>query len=287
VKKCLLRTSIICLLMSAGSLTLVGCTSDKPPVTVAAAATTTSIPAGTKLTVGQATKLSRLFFVNRDKGGADVNVQVPYGIGSSITIIGQVDWKKHVGRAEIRVVTDDGKVVDTSKVWWGNVQDPQRGFVVSSLKGLTKEMETAGRSGVNYVARPFSDKSPVDLILRYLDALSAEQPENPLLLRQDKKTGYLGAEQLELVGQGKTVTDPPTKTTVSTDIIRFGRSRYWIDTKTSELVQVAAPLAGLRSPTVYSFTNRGEKTIVFPQNAEVVDAADIPEIYAQLTSRPK
>ncbi len=275
------------MVMVATGLSLAGCTSDKPPATVSAAVTTTSVPAGAKLTVGQATKLSRLFFVNRDKGGADVNVRVPYGIGSSVTIVGQVDWKKHVGAAEIRVIKDDGTVVDTSKVWWGNVQDPQRGFVVSSLKGLTEEMKKAGRPGVNYVARPFSDKSPVDLILRYLDALSAEQPENPLLLRQDPKTGYLGTDQVELIVQGATPTDPSTTTTVSTDIIRFGRSRYWIDTKTSELVQVAAPLAGLRAPTIYAFTNRSEKTITFPQNAEVVDAGDIPEIYAQLTSRPK
>jgi hypothetical protein len=287
MKYSFVRVPTVCVVVTLAVVGLTSCTSDKKAVTAATVATTTSIPAGSKLTVGQATKLSRLFFVNRDQGGADVHIQVPYGIGSSITIVGQVDWKKHIGAAQIQVISDDGTIVDTSKVWWGNVQDPQRGFVVSSLKGLTEEMQTAGRPGVLYVARPFSEKSPVDLILRYLDALSAEQPENPLLLRQDKKTGYIGTDTVELIGQGATPTDPPTKTTVSTDVIRFGRSRYWIDTKTSELVQAAAPLAGLRSPTVYSFTNRGEKKVVLPQNAEVVDAADIPEIYAKLTSRPK
>jgi hypothetical protein len=275
MKSTFLRTFTISALILASVASLSSCTSSSPAVTPAAT-TTTSIPTGTKLTTAQATKLSRLLFVNRDLGGADVIIAVPFGLESSITIVGEVDWKTHEGRGEIKVIKNDGTLVDTSQIWWGSPQNLQQGFVVTSLKGLTEAMDKTGRKGVKYVARPLSEKSPVDIILRYLDALSADQPENPLLLRQDPKTGYIGRDTIDVAAAK-----------LETDVIRFGRSRYWVDLKTGQMAQASAPLAGLKTNTQFTLAAHGPKKISFPLKEEVVNVDEIPEIYQQLTSRPK
>ncbi len=273
-----LRTFIASGLTVFSLLALTACTgsSSAPVPSVEAAVTTTSVPDGEKLTSQQATVLSRLLFLNYDKGGADLDIAVPYGIGSSITMKGQIDWKTHIGNAVITVVLDDGTVVDTQTLYWASPADPQRGVIVTTLKGLPEALEKNGRPGVKYVARPFAEKSPVDIIVRYIDALASVQADNPLLLRQDPKTGYLGTDTVSVGGVD-----------IAADLIRYGKSRYWVDPKTKTMVQVAAPLGGLRDNTVYKLSNNGPKTIALPQNAEVVNSAEIPEIYEELTQRPK
>jgi hypothetical protein len=271
VKSSKFRRFGICALIGLTSLGVGGCSSEPSLTTTILPATSTSVPVGEKLTQAQATTLSRLLFMNYDQGGADFVADVPYGIGSSIVIEGVVDWKTHTGNGTLVVKKNDGTLVDTSEIWWGYPNDAQRGFVATSLKGLTEAMAEAGRPGVKYVARPLST-SPIDIILKYLDALSSDQAENPLLLRQDKRAGYLG---VETIPSGEA------------DVIKFGRSRYWVDLKSKRMVQASAGLAGLRTETVFTIRAAGPKTIAFPPNSEVVDAQTIPEIYAELTSALK
>lgn len=268
-----LRRFVMGALISSLSVGVIGCSSEPSLTTtiLPATSTSTSVPDGEKLTQAQATTLSRLLFMNYDQGGADFVANVPYGIGASIVIEGVVDWKMHTGSAKLFVKKADGTTADTSEIWWRNPNNVQSGFVATSLKGLTEAMAKAGRPGVKYVARPLST-SPIDIILKYLDALSSDQAENPLLLRQDKRAGYLG---VETIPSGEA------------DVIKFGRSRYWIDLKSKRMVQASAGLAGLRTDTVFTISDPGQKTIAFPPNSEVVDAGTIPEIYAELTSAPK
>ncbi len=258
-----------------------GCGSDAPTPTTALEVTTTQVPTGTPLTQAQATLLSRLLLTNYEQTGADINIAVPFGIGSSISVVGVIDWKSHLGQAEVVVTTDDGTEVDRSKIWWSRPNDSQQGFIVTSLKGLTDAMVAVGRPGVNFVARPVAAQSPIDVIVRYIDALSSDQAENPLLLRQDKRTGYLGTETIE-VKSGDGTTAP-----IKAEVIKFGKSRYWIDPSSKRMVQVSAALAGLRTDTLFYLTSPGAKVMKFPENAEVVDASSIPDIYKELTSARK
>ena len=266
-------------LMVASLAGLSACGSDNEPAPVVEV-TTTEVQKGTPLTQAQATLLSRLLFLNYQQTGSDLHIAVPFGIGSSISIVGVIDWKLHLGQAEVIVTTDNGTVADRSKIWWSRPNDAQQGFIVSSLKGLTESMAKSGRPGVNFVARPVTASSPIDVIVRYIDALSSDQAENPLLLRQDKRSGYLGTESVAVLS-----LDGDTAVKVdNAEVIRFGQSRYWIDPASRRMVQVSAALAGLRSDTVFSLTQPGAKVMKFPENAEVVDATSIPEIYKELTS---
>ncbi len=263
----------LCVLITCALLVLplVGCGDSKPG---AVSTTATSLPAGKQLTVAEATLLSRLLFLNRDLGGADVQADVPYGLQSSIKIDGIVDWKTHTGTATVRVIGKDGKEVDTSTIFWRNLYDPKIGMVATTVKGLTVEMESSGRSGVKYVARPFSQSSPLDRVLRYLDGLATKQAENPLLLRQDAKAKSLGTEE---IANGKDQ--------IKATVLSYGRSRYWVDPKTGRMIQAAAPLAGLPTDTTFRFANHEVKTVTLPGPTEVVDVSDIPDIYSKLTKR--
>jgi hypothetical protein len=263
-----IRTLIIVGLMGAS---VVGCGESKP---TAVAVTTTSVPEGTQLTTKEATLLSRVLFLNYDLGGANFHIDVPYGLQSSIKIDGIVDWKTHQGTAEVHVVGKDGKDVDTSTIYWRNLYDLKKGMVATTLKGLTDELAATGKEGVKFVARPVSQQSPLDRVLRYLDGLATNQAENPLLLRQDAKAKSLGTEE---VNSGKILVDAT--------VLRYGRSRYWADPKTGRMIQAAAPLAGLSEDTKFYFATHEAKTVTLPAVNEVVDAADIPAIYEKLTKR--
>jgi hypothetical protein len=233
----------------------------------------TTLGEGTALTVGEANTLSRLLFQNYQTGGADFVAKVPYGVRSTIEITGSMDWKNHRGQGELRVIATDGSVVDSSKLFWGDLYNPQQGYIVSTLAGLNEAMAESGRADVNYVVRPFTESSPLDRVLRYLDGLATTQAENPLLMRQDAKAKSLGAQQIEL-----------NRKQVDTTVLRYGQSVYWAD-KAGRMVQVSAPLAGLDQPTVFSFSDPRSVSVVIPPNSEVVQAADIPQIYEKLTKR--
>jgi hypothetical protein len=272
----LATTSRVVCALCIGSLA--ACGGSKAETTdgsVEAAVSTTVARVEKQLTVADATVLSRLLFNNYDKGGADVSIDVPFGLQSSIEIDAVVDWKTHQGTAEVRVVGADGALVDTSTVYWRDLYDAQKGLVATTLKGLTEAMAEQGRQGVKYVARPFSETSPLDRVLRYLDGLATVQAENPLLLRQDEKAKSLGTESLPTDGGQR----------VNSVVLRYGKSSYWADPDSGLLVQASAPLAGLQSETVFRFSKHGARVIELPAVDAVVDAADIPQIYQQLTER--
>jgi hypothetical protein len=268
------RSHVVSLTMLSAltMLSLSGCGSSKPVESAVAA--TTSVVEGKALTVAEATTLSRLLFQNYDNGGADVLIDVPYGTQSTIQIEGVVDWKSHTGRAEVKVIKLDGTLVSTSTVYWRDLYDSRKAIVATTLDGLTEAMTAKGSPGIKYVARPFSDGSPLDRVLRYLDGLATTQAENPLLIRQDAKAQSLGVENIQSGG-----------TEVNATALRYGKSRYWADPKGGRLLQASAPLAGLTSETVFHFTEHGPKVVDLPRAEEVVDASTIPELYGELTKR--
>lgn len=277
-----IRNSLRMLTISVLMVANAGCGGPERPASGTTNPTTVA-PVETQLTVADANILSRLLFNNYDKGGADVSVHVPYGLQSSIQIQAVVDWKNHVGKAEVRVVGTDGKVIDTSTVFWRDLYDSQKGLVATTLKGLAESMTTAGRPGVNYVARPFSETSPLDRVLRYLDGLATAQAENPLLLRQDEKAKSLGNQVITTADA--TAVGDADGAVVDAIALRYGKSRYWADPKKGLMLQASAPLAGLAEETVFRFSAHRPRTVTLPGVDEVVDAADIPQIYQQLTSR--
>jgi hypothetical protein len=260
--------------ISALTVVTSACGSSKPSASQPSEITSTIALKGKPLTVAEATTLSRLLFQNFDKGGADVSVDVPYGTQSTVQIEGVVDWKTHTGRAEVKVVKLDGAVVSTSTVYWRDLYDAQKAIIATTLDGLTEAMAAKGNPGITFVARPFSDASPLDRVLRYLDGLATAQAENPLLMRQDAKAESLGVESVTSGG-----------VTVEAMALRYGKSRYWADPKNGRMLQASAPLAGLTKETVFRFTNPGTKTVELPRAEVVIDASTIPELYGELTKR--
>jgi hypothetical protein len=275
-----LRTFIICSLIS-GILPVAGCSTSKGADVAAevntseveaSAAPTTS--AGTQLTVNDATVLSRLLFLNGDLGGSTFRIDVPYGLTSSIVIEGEHDWKTHVGKGTAIVVGNDGVEVNRQELFWVNMYDPTKGYVLTTLAGLTEGMAAQGREGVKYVARPFSEQSPFDRLIRYVDGLSATQAENPLLLRQNAKTRSMGLETIEVGAQKIEATK-----------MGFGQQTFWANPKNGRMLRAQAPLAGLERETIITLLDHGYKVIELPVGPDVVEASEIADLYRELTTK--
>lgn len=263
------------LMISALVLGACSSSSGPPSTTVAPTLAPTTAPAplpkGETLTTGQAARLSRVFFTNLDKGGGDVVVDVPFGTQSSVRIEAKVDWKNHRGQGTIVTTFNDGRPAATQPLWWYAPNDLQQGAIVTTVPGLPEALDAQGQPGVKYVARPISENSALDITLRFLDRLSSDRAENPILLRQSD-VAFLGTETVD---------------GTECDRIRFGDkgTQYWIATTGGQLRKVSARLSGLASPTVFVFDNLGTTAFADPGPTEVVDSRDIAELYNRLTKR--
>ena len=254
------------------SALITGCGGSGRPSPITAAPTVvTTAPRGTVLTTAQAVRLSRAFFNNYDGGGAHAVVDVPFGRATSIRIDALVDWKTHTGQGRIITTFTDGRPQRTQPLWWFLPNDLTKGVIVTEQDGLPEAMAQADRTGIRYLSRPVSEKSALDLVVRFLDKMSADRAENPVLLRQ-ADVGFLAAE--EVAG-------------VLCDRVRFGSrgTEYWIAAADGRLRRVSARLAGLTKPTEFLLDDHGPQTITAPLDAEVVDARDIPDVYNRLLQR--
>jgi hypothetical protein len=261
-----------------------GCGADPSgPVSAPAATSPVSAPAataipgvtdparseGTPLTPAQANALARGLHRNGEVGGATVEVTIPFGT-STIVVAGDVDWKRHVGAATVTTRFADGvRLPRTEQVFWS------RTTVVLPMDGLGPAMAERGRPGVRWLARPLDGSTAaLDRVLTFLDALASDRPENPLLLRQRPEVAYLGREDVD--GQ-------------AADRYRSSASaQFWLAVgpgpQQGRILAVRAVFAGLDLPALIRLRNHGPRTLQFPPEAEVVAAAEIPDVVARLAA---
>ena len=221
---------------------------------------------GVPLTRIQANNMASMLFKNHDAGGGNFTAEVPYGAAASFTLTGSIDWKKHLGKATLATHLASGASPPSIELYWIQT-DSQQVVLLGGIANFEVEMAALGKTGVKYLARPLSDKTPQDIVLKFVNALASTQRDNPQLLQfGDPKNA--AAEFLRT----DTVNGVPVEV-----FTQGGKVRFWVTIDTGMLAKVDADLGGFAGPTVITFAKVGPIDLASPQASEVVDAATLPQ----------
>jgi len=228
--------------LSTGALAaavLVGCarsgeggsTGGSDAASIAGPATTA--PAGSRLTGPQAAALAQTLFTNYDNGGATIDVTIPYGPAATFRLTGDIDWKTHRGRGRLETQYRDGRPSQTNELAW----TPDAIAVTDPATGAWS------------VHRADPDKASLDRVLRLVDSLSSDRPENAQLLRQSDAV-FLRNETVD---------------GTELEVFRVGpRTTYWIEPDTGRMHRAQADFNGFAAPVTVGLTAPGPRTVVLP-----------------------
>jgi hypothetical protein len=156
------------------------------------------------------------------------------------------------------------ETVNPERIWWS------KGILYREIAGLEAAMAEQGRTGIRYVARPIQkDRSGLDLAITYLAALAISQPMNPLLVRQNPNSYWFA---------GTDVIDG-----VAVEGFGNGRSTYSVGPD-GHLKRIDTTFKAMAGPVQVNFGALGAQQIELPDAAATIDVAEIPELYAELTT---
>lgn len=113
----------------------------------------------------EAERLAAVLFLNHDAGGAHLTAVVPIRGRGVSQIDGVVDWRHHLGVADLVTYGSDGRAIERRKVIW-------------SLRGFATPAEED-----QWRVDPLEPtRNPVHLALTTSLRLASDRPENPQLL---------------------------------------------------------------------------------------------------------
>jgi hypothetical protein len=224
--------------------------------------------AGDPVTAAEADVLAELLQRNFDKGGADFVVTAPFGEDALLTVTGDVDFRHSVGRAEMRTTFGDGRPEDARTVyftaddlWFGDVS------------GLSAALAGAGIPGAAYLRRPVaatdSSGAPplLDVVLQMVLNLAARTSDDP---RAFLDGGCTWEGQRSIDSRLASLFRLPGGRTVA------------VGAADDLLTQFGATLTPEKLEVTVTLSDHGSRRVGLPPEKETVDAADRPEVAAQL-----
>lgn len=240
------RCRILALLASL-TLVVVGCGEDGPK-------------GPQPLSRVQSERLAQAAFSNMQSGGAKFEANSAFlGVDDNIalTLVGEVDWTNHVGRA---VVRGGGPDAGLTEVYW------EESFVLERRPAVDQIVASRGGPATPWIMRqPEPQVRQLDRMLGILIGLAAEQPDNAVLLQQDEMNVFVRPDEL----RGSSV-----------EVLRFGeRSLYWLDADDGTMLRFEGNSAGGNAPTIVDFLKQGRVEIPRPAPTDVISRESISEIY--------
>jgi len=226
----------------------------------AAGTTTTTTSPDRPITESEAGRLADVLLRNHELGGAAVTATVPYGTRSRFELEGEMDWANHVGRLTVHP-TVDGEAATAFDVAFD-----QR-IVFEEVPGLAEALTEQNRPAAGWVVRPLDPTtSPLDVVLRLIDASSSTQRDNPVLLlsRNVRWTGRTEVDGHEC------------------DRFDLGRTGYAVDRDDGLLRRVDAELDATSSTVTVELRDHGPRTIGLPAEDEVVPLEAVRDLYTEL-----
>ena len=219
---------------------------------------------GDAVTAAEATTLARLLHRNLERGGADFVVTAPYSDAAMLTLTGEVDFRRSVGRAQAVTSFSDGRADDTrtlfftaEDIWFGDVP------------GLAESLAGAGAPDAAYLRRPVTtgEASPllVDVAVEILLNLSARDDDDPRAFR-DNGYAWLGQRSID------------SKLT-SLFALKNGRT-VAVGASDGLLTQFVTPLPGDTFEVTVTLSDHGSRRFDVPAEEETADAADHVDIAA-------
>lgn len=216
------------------------------------------------LTRQQAERLSQAGYTNYLAKGAEFEANSAFlgpGGSQSLTMVGQIDWERHAGRA---VVRGEGREAGISEVYW------EETFILERRPAMDAIISGLGGPMTPWIARPPDpSKIQLDRLVGLLVGLASEQPDNALLVQQKEGSEFM---------RNDTLRD------TAVEVLRYGnRNIYWLDSADGSMVRFEGNSAGGNAPVVIDVLARKAVTLTRPTEADIVPVERIAEAYAAVT----
>lgn len=251
------RRRLLCLALGLVLALVAGCGSES-----------TSRTPGDAITEAEADTLSQLLYADFEAGGADFTLTAPYAEGTVLTLTGEIDFARGIGRADAVTSYGDGRPDDTrtlafttTDLWYGEVP------------GLTEALAAEGAPGVTYLRRPITGTqangaaSLVDVLVQLVPRLSARAPDDP---RSFLERDYTWQGQRSVNGRLCAVFRSGTGTTIA------------VSAQDELLVQYVTRLTDQDFDVTITLADHGPREVALPADAETALAADHPTVADEL-----
>jgi hypothetical protein len=221
---------------------------------------------GDAVTQQEAEVLAELLHADFRRGGADFTETAPYAEGALLTLTGTVDFTRSVGTARAVTNFTDGRPQETrtlfftpQDIWFGDVP------------GLPEALTAAALPRATFLRRPLGvdGASPqlVDVLAQLVLNLSARTADDP---RAFLSGGYTWQGQRSINGHLAAVYHLASGPTVA------------VSASDQLLLQYVTPLPGQDFQVTITLSDHGARTVQLPADADTLNAADHPEVAAQL-----
>ena len=220
---------------------------------------------GAPVTAEEAQTLSRLLQRNHQRGGADFVATAPYGGDAVLTVTGEVDFRRSVGRAEVTTSLGDGGpdrtagvVFTDDEVWLGEAP------------GLADELAAAGAPEARWLRRPLGPDGTADLldvVLRVVLNLGQAPADDPRSFLERDWT-WQGRRSIDS-RLSALFADPEGRTVA-------------VDAAEDLLLQFGTPVPGESYEVTVTLVGHGRRPVVLPDDSTGVAASDHPEIAGRL-----
>lgn len=233
------------LILGAG---LAGCGDDAPEA-----------PPERPLSRTEASLLAGVLHNNYRVGGARFQAAGPAGPGGgTITLSGEVDFRRHQGYA--RVMSDAGKDRVQEVLW-------DTSTVLEHRPGMVRAIDRV-KPGATVVARtPDRQRRRLDQMLEVVTALATAKRENPLLLQQRTQATFIREDTL----RGTPVW-----------LLRYGpRTIVWVNPKTGQMLRFESSNKDRTAPIVVDIEPNRTVRIRPPRPEYVVSAQALGDVYAR------
>jgi hypothetical protein len=214
------------------------------------------------VTGGEAEVLALLLQRNYQRGGADFVVTAPYGDEVVLTLTGEVDFRRSVGRARLVTSHGDGRPDDTATLYFSG-----RELWIGDLPGLADAVQEAG-ADATYVRRPLAADGTADLVdvlVRTVLQLSRARADDPRAYTDGSWT-WQGQRSIDSrLSAVFTGEDGPSVA---------------VDAADDLLLQYASPLPGQSFEVTVTLADHGPAQVALPDAGEVVDVGAHPGLAA-------
>jgi hypothetical protein len=219
---------------------------------------------GDPITSDEAQALSQVLYADRQEGGADFEVSAPYAEGAVLTLTGEIDFSRSIGRAQAVTSYTNGQPDETRTLFFTET-DLWQGDVPS----LAETLAAAGLPAATYARRPIATvgssgtASLLDVLVQMVTRLSARTADDPRSFEQ-----YTWAGTRSVNGQ-------------LASVFTSGKGpQIAVAAESKLLVQYVTELQDF--PVTITLADHGEREITLPADSDTVDTGAHPEIASAL-----
>ena len=178
--------------------------------------------------------------------------------GGTITLVGDVDYRRHQGHAQ--VFSQGGRDKVEEVVWDSDTALEYR-------PGMLGAVRKAKPGAVLIARQPDRQRRRLDQIIEIVTALAAPRRENPQLIRQRRQARFIRDDVL----RGTPV-----------QVLRYGPlTTVWVDPRTGRMLRFESSNQDKTAPIVVDLASTTAKSIQSPPAGAVVAASELGDAWVK------